>query len=90
MGIRTEREYEATALGEDAEHAVVLRPGSVPKTGGEQTSSTGDHGALHAGIESVHRMIVVVITVGRHFRWLGSGYELARRFNWQRRESVCV
>lgn len=83
--VRTECEDEAATLGKDPEGAVVLLPGRVLDAGGEQTSSTGDHGALHAGIDSVHRVIVVVITVGRHFRWLKSGCGLSEWFNWQRR-----
>lgn len=64
--VRTECEDHATALGEDAQGADVLYPAGVLDAGGKQTGGTGDHGALHAGLDGVDRVVGAVITVGRH------------------------
>jgi hypothetical protein len=63
----TEGEDGAAAAGEDAQCTNVLFPGGVLDPGCEDTGGTGDHGALDAGLEGIDRVVVVIVTVGRHF-----------------------
>lgn len=73
-GWLTEGKDGAAALGDDAQCTVVRSPGRVPDAGCEDTGGTGDHGALDAGLESIDRVVEVIITVGRHFSgWFGAG-----------------
>lgn len=71
-GWLTEGEDGATAASEDAQCTVVRSPSRVLYAGCEDTGGTGDHGALDAGLESIDRVVDIIITVGRHFSgWFG-------------------
>lgn len=83
----TEGEDGAAAAGEDAQCTVVRPPGRVLDAGCEDTGGTGDHGALDAGLESIDRVVDIIITVGRHFSgvvwgrmvWRSSGMSVRKR-----------
>lgn len=79
---RTEREDHAAAPGEDAECADVLPRRRILDAGRKQTCGTGDQGALNAGLDSIYGMVVVIVTVGRHLRWILSRARAVGRINW--------
>lgn len=66
---------------------MVRPPGRVLDAGCEDTGGTGDHGALDAGLESIDRVVDIIITVGRHFSgvvrgrmvWRSSGMSVRKR-----------
>lgn len=79
---RTECEDHAAAPGEDAECADVLPPRRILDAGRKQTCGTGDHGALNAGLDSIYGVVVVIVTVGRHLRWISSRTRAVGKINW--------
>lgn len=85
---RTESEDHAAAPGKDTHCANVLPSGRVLDAGREQTSGTGDHGALNSGLDSIYGVVVVIVTVGRHLRWgfgqgAGSWKDQLARLNFE-------
>lgn len=55
-------------MGDEAHCTIVRLPGSILDGGSEDTASTGDHGALKAGLEGVNGLVRTILTVGRHFQ----------------------
>lgn len=79
---RTECEDGATALGEDTQGAVVDPGAGVLEGGSEETGTTGDQGALDAGMEGVYRVVRAVVTVRRHFGGVGIRFCTWEAVNW--------
>lgn len=76
---RTPVEDQAAALGEDSERADVLFSHGILDSGSEETGTTSDYGTRRPGLDSIYRVIGVVVAVGCHFRMWTSWCVAVRR-----------